>query len=783
MRIKNLSLSWFRGAGDIFELDFNGKSTVIYGANGSGKSTLVDALEYILNNGRIRHLSHEYSKTPHNNAVRNVLAPRETPAKITLQLDKGKYVTVTIPEKGIPTFSGNAVADIQAWDARRVLLRQDEIAEFVRLPKGEKYANFLPLLGLENLEQAFNNLRAIEQHLTALTQFDQKRAVIKSLEQKLQQFQGKSHLEIIEELTRDMCSVIPVNREAIPQNLSEAIQALQKTLEAQIVQLRPAERQHIHLSQLYKISLSTHLNALKAARDALTETALDHLEEHIVILEKTSEILSSQPSSGTISCPACGREISTQELEMHVSRELHRLTEARELRKRLNKAANEVAASLRDISAKLDERDLSAWYGQNPDVKEAITLLSCFIDKDPTRFSQSEIQKIDSAWSFCLSRIGPYVATAPPNLREIFSLKEKLDLASQVPALDNIREYVSKTEIIKKALADAQVRLRESITERASEVIRDVSIEVRRYWSKLHPGEPIEDITLHSDDKSIDIHVKFYGVTLPSPLLTLSEGYRNSLGLCIFLAMASRDRDDTPIILDDVVTSQDLEHRSKIAGLINDEFSHRQVILLTHDRNWYTDLCQLLKGSWNKGKLRPWRDPRIGIVWDSPLAKSDEVFQECRDMLDYQPETAAWKARAILEVRLAIVAEELEVPMPFMRGDRNDRRTAIEFIDRISHRLKEGAMESRTESATYTPVNGLRELWGETKKRLIMWANRATHGNEVTRGEAEELIVYCEKLLSSLYCEECNEPVWLSKIEVKNECYASCGCQKIRWRL
>jgi len=40
-------------------------------------------------------------------------------------------------------------------------LRQDEVAEFIRSRKGEKYSGLLPLFGLHDLEVAIENLRQL----------------------------------------------------------------------------------------------------------------------------------------------------------------------------------------------------------------------------------------------------------------------------------------------------------------------------------------------------------------------------------------------------------------------------------------------------------------------------------------------------------------------------------------------------------------------------------------------------------------------------------------------
>lgn len=71
MRIKSLSLAWFRGAADPVTLDLNCKSMVVYGINGSGKSSFIDAVEYVLHNGRIEHLRHEYSSPNQANGITN----------------------------------------------------------------------------------------------------------------------------------------------------------------------------------------------------------------------------------------------------------------------------------------------------------------------------------------------------------------------------------------------------------------------------------------------------------------------------------------------------------------------------------------------------------------------------------------------------------------------------------------------------------------------------------------------------------------------------------------
>jgi predicted ATP-dependent endonuclease of OLD family len=76
MIIKAIQLSWFRGAADPISLEPECKSMVIYGVNSSGKSSFVDVVEYVLNNGKIAHLAHEYSGKRQEKAIPNTHKPQ-----------------------------------------------------------------------------------------------------------------------------------------------------------------------------------------------------------------------------------------------------------------------------------------------------------------------------------------------------------------------------------------------------------------------------------------------------------------------------------------------------------------------------------------------------------------------------------------------------------------------------------------------------------------------------------------------------------------------------------
>jgi AAA domain len=190
-------------------------------------------------------------------------------------------------------------------------------------------------------------------------------------------------------------------------------------------------------------------------------------------------------------------------------------------------------------------------------------------------------------------------------------------------------------------------------------------------WSIFHPDKAIEDVRLYfpaDADKAIDVALKFYGIDQDSPRLTLSEGYRNSLGLCIFLAMAKREASfDRPLFLDDVVVSLDRNHRGMIVEVLEKEFSDRQVLVLTHDRDWYTELRQQLdEKNWTFRALLPYETPKLGIRWSN----KSTTFDDARALLKDRPDSAGNDARKIMDVELALIAERLRIKIPYVRADK-----------------------------------------------------------------------------------------------------------------
>jgi ABC-type lipoprotein export system ATPase subunit len=368
---------------------------------------------------------------------------------------------------------------------------------------------------------------------------------------------------------------------------------------------------------------------------------------------------------------------------------------------------------------------------------------------------------------------------APPEAQQLSADKQTVETAETVILSKEQAAAVERAEALLSFLKSLEQGVREEIKRRSKSVIDEISANVRTMWAILHPGEVITDIRLYlpkDADKAIDIGLKFHGVKQESPRLSLSEGYRNSLGLCIFLAMAKGEAGkDRPLFLDDVVVSLDRNHRGMVAELLEKEFNGRQVIILTHDREWYSELRHQLDGkNWAFKSLLPYETPDLGIRWSHKTT----TFDDARAHLKERPDSAGNDARKIMDVELALIAEHLKIRLPYLRADKNDSRMAHEFLARLAADGKKCFQKKVGDE--YEANTDALSAFEQADHLLVSWANRASHTFDLVRPEAVKLIDACERALAFFTCALCGKGVWFA--DAAGPEWVQCHCGQIRWR-
>lgn len=392
-----------------------------------------------------------------------------------------------------------------------------------------------------------------------------------------------------------------------------------------------------------------------------------------------------------------------------------------------------------------------------------------------------ELQEIEKGLIPAVVAAAASLAFLPPPATELARARERLLTARGLMSAERTADSARLGSALADAIQAREAKVRNEIRSQSAKVIGEITDDVQRLWKMLHPLDLIEDVCLkvpQDTDKAIDVALKFYGKDLESPRLTLSEGYRNSLGLCVFLAMAARDKgSDNPIVLDDVIVSLDRAHRGMVAKLIVAEFSARQVLLFTHDRDWYSDLRhQLPSKEWRFSALLPYPGPQLGISW----SERTSTLGDARAYLATRADTAANEARKVMDVELAIRVEKLGLELAFMRGEKNDRRGAHEFLESLIAQGQAAFKRKDAQTGKHVKNSEALTAFAEADRLLMSWANRGSHSEDVERVEAEELIKVCEAALNALQCDACGKAVTYA--ESGSSGAMQCECGSLRWK-
>ena len=782
MRVKSILLSWFRGAANSVSLEPTCKSMVVYGMNGSGKSSFVDAVEYVRNNGKIGHLSHEYSGKHQEKAIPNTHKPKDQKTEIKIILEDDKDLKIEIRSDGSLARSGTGGGEIDLWEYRRTVLRQNEVAIFIHETKGGKYSALLPLLGLHAMEVAAENLRQLVKAIEQQSKLSENKTILSQIEARRKATFGTKNdaeiLEMVEKLHAKYCT----DKTETKDGLSRCEQ-LENELNTKISQLSANERRHIALQGAANLALKSKIDDVRAANVELACLVEPMITEKLEILESTSTFVDKlEDKEKEVICPACGSSISANYLQAHVNAERKRLEETIKIFSDRKTSIGTLSDTIKSLKAHLSKADVKLWRDQL--AKDSY--LDSFLHLDGldgealrTSCKEEHLKGIEDKLLPLIAKASADSTDAPPDAGQLSIDKQTIEIAKEtIKSADQVTA-VARAESLISFVNSLEKGIREEIRLQSKAIMDEISADIRDMWAILHPGKAIENICLYvpeDTDKAIDIRLQFHGVDQDSPRLTLSEGYRNSLGLCIFLAMAKREGDkDRPLFLDDVVVSFDRLHRGMIVELLEKEFSKRQVVILTHDREWYTELRQQLDDkTWIFKALLPYESPDIGIRWSHKTT----TFDDARAHLKERPDSAGNDARKIMDVELSLIADRLQLKLPYMRAEKNDKRTAHDFlVCLIAYGKSVYQKKMAEEYVIYTEAI---EAWKEADRLLVTWANRATHSFDIVRPEATKLIDACESALESFKCLSCGKGV--SFADTTGSEWVQCQCGGIRWR-
>jgi hypothetical protein len=213
-----------------------------------------------------------------------------------------------------------------------------------------------------------------------------------------------------------------------------------------------------------------------------------------------------------------------------------------------------------------------------------------------------------------------------------------------------------------KGLAAAHDLVKSTRIEYTQRILDEVAEECNRLYAAIHPDEGLAISKVELDQRqraSLSQMVNFGEYTDVPPQAYFSEAHLDTLGFCFWLAFAKRENSDGEgiLVLDDVFTSVDSQHRRRLADLVVQEGTHfSQIIVTTHDRNWH-DYFRNTHGPGNLTEvfhLQPWSIEKGISSYRTVLAVQDLV--NAIHATPFERQAVASKAGVLLEATLDALA-------------------------------------------------------------------------------------------------------------------------------
>jgi energy-coupling factor transporter ATP-binding protein EcfA2 len=644
--ITNIQLTGFRGSTGTFELDFAPQKnfTMLFGENGSGKSTILDAIDVVCN-GTVGCLDN----------VSVGQGAGQYLCSLGCQPTALQVVLTSESESWTGTMRRNAISVAGATEKPVVrILRRSEVLQLILAQPADRYRALQRFIDISTVERSEDALRTewsrVEGKINGLVS-EQERASTRLNE--LWEAEGRPG---------PGTSAVEWARHRI----ATGIDQLTATLE-QRKAVVSAIASAVAAKDNYRVRLQNHSDLVAQLRDidgrivdqpsVSAPTAVALLES----LEKAKGYIEAEDALDH--CPTCQRPMERAVLLEIVNREFDELLELKTLtdeRQRVQGLAN-------TATSHLDEA-LESLFNVAQTVQSAVANVeSVEIDDLAITWPSWDAANIDAAalLAICASfeAIQADLITQRDNVQR--DANQFNAVKGHVKAIDEaIEEAQSLTRIrdgLKRSLDivhDRRVRFTQAILD-------GISQEANRLYQSIHPGENIGLDKLQMDSNrraSVNQTATFNGYSDVPPQAVFSESHLDTLGFCVWLALAKRESpEETILLIDDIFTSVDANHLSRIIDLLSAEAPHfLQVIVSTHYRLWW-DRCQNANGI-QRVHLGRWCASNGIAAQNMPLVTQQLHSLVVLPVLDRQAVSS--KAGILLESILDDLATQYGCPLP-----------------------------------------------------------------------------------------------------------------------
>ncbi len=814
MKIVELEISNVRGIHHLL-LKPNNNNFVIWGPNGAGKSAVVDAIDFLLT-GQILRLTGEGTKgiTLKRHGPHIDKSPSEATVRALVSLHNGKH-TIEI-SRNMETPGDLFLSDESlrpklntllnlASRGQHVLTRR-EILKYITSEAGDRAKKIQVLLNITEIEKIRTALVSVKNTAsdnikTTKRNVDKVRTqVCVTLDHST--FSNKLILESINN-ERKILGGPPISK-IRHMELKSAIKLPQLVSGDQTINISLLEKDFSNLLELCLDETQNELSKLdKNLREALQKL---HADPILIQALQRRELIKNGLGLLDIEgrCPLCGKAWPEGKLEKHLKSHLNQAKSA-------TKFNDEIKRKVKKIQDRADKTLES--LGK---VKIATQKVNLEIEYNNLTIWEKKLNKFNTQLS---SVTKEYLGTkekdiailfSPVNLNDILSLihstaKKKFPESSpEQNAWDTLTRLEENLKSLEKEEQAHNLAIR---TERKSKILHDSFLEAR---DKIL-GELYEDIKtrfinlykqLHGSDEEafaaiiepdgarLNIEVDFHGRGTFPPHALHSEGHQDSMGICLFLALAEKltQGEIDLIILDDVVMSVDSNHRRELCTVLANSFPDRQFLITTHDKTWANQLkSEGVVPHQNTIEFYNWQ-----IETGPHVNYEAEMWQKIEeDVKNNDIPSAASRLRRGSEEYFSLVADHLHAEVRYKLNGRWDLGDFQFATTRQYKNLIDKAIKAANSWGKAEEVEKLKEF-KSIRKQIVsrtyqeQWATNANvHFNNwanFVENDFRPLIDAYQDLFNLFSCIKCGSLIHLTTKGLK-PVNVKCRCGEINWNL
>ena len=569
-RIKRLKMEDFRGATQPLDLEFDDSKSVvlIFGENGTGKSTIVDAIESVA--GSTAFLN-DWKLGKGKRKERYIPALGKTLSDVSISLEFGKQTyNATFNAKGLE------LCDTADKPGTKVL-RRKSLRAFIDADPAQRYKEVAAFLDIPQIEASEASLRdalneakkSYEQSVSANTQ------ALESL-QGLWEAEGSPGTEqrhnaktwARQQATTPLEQLqAKLAKQRAGVKYSENLQARSeelKTTEQQLTQakedLEAAERQLIEVESVERKGNAELVTLLQDAKNYLT---------------KTPDTL----------CPVCEETtIEPTELAQRLGQrisDMNALKQASDAKNSAQRGVNSKQDQLSEVTKKLLDAAQAAQEHFTPglDNGSSIQRLRQINEKEA-------LAQTGQLHNQLAAELGKFQSDLESTRKQVNNLTS---IRQYVKTLDEKSVEAEQRESLSNRLQQAVNIVEAKRKSYVESILSDIAQQVDDLYQQIHPQKGMGQIKLKLDERqrgSLVYGVAFGGQQDIQPQPYYSDSHLDTLGLCIFLALAERgDASRTLTVLDDVLGSVDQQHLKKtIDMLMKEATAFAQIVITTHYR-------------------------------------------------------------------------------------------------------------------------------------------------------------------------------------------------------